>query len=196
MDSKRDLKRGEGGRYLPFTDAERRESEERKKRQCPICFEMFLPHESRQKFCSHSCAATFNNLNRTTGGGRHNTRCPRCNQKCKNRKQTYCSKKCRSLHLLEKWLDGENPVKGWGQVPEVIRQYLLEEVSYSCSKCGWNKIHPVTGSVPLEINHIDGDSQNNTKSNLEVLCPNCHSLTPTFRNLNPKGKGRRRGKRS
>ncbi len=51
------------------------------------------------------------------------------------------------------------------------------------------KKNPVTGKVPLEIDHIDGDSENNKEENLRLICPNCHSLTPSFRNLN-KGKGR------
>jgi 5-methylcytosine-specific restriction endonuclease McrA len=36
------------------------------------------------------------------------------------------------------------------------------------------------------VNHIDGDSKNNVYSNLEFLCPNCHSQTPNFRALNRK----------
>lgn len=57
------------------------------------------------------------------------------------------------------------------------------------SVCGWNKINPVTKVVPLEIDHIDGNSENNKEENLRLICPNCHSLTSSFRNLN-KGKGR------
>ncbi len=39
------------------------------------------------------------------------------------------------------------------------------------------------------MNHIDGNSENNKEKNLELLCPNCHSLTPNFKGLN-KGNGR------
>jgi len=35
--------------------------------------------------------------------------------------------------------------------------------------------------VPLELNHKDGDHGNNSKGNLELLCPNCHALTPHYR---------------
>ena len=31
---------------------------------------------------------------------------------------------------------------------------------------------------------IDGDNKNNKKENLKLLCPNCHSLTPTWRGRN------------
>lgn len=55
--------------------------------------------------------------------------------------------------------------------------------------CGWGKINKFTNKVPLEVDHIDGDFRNNKIENLRLLCPNCHSLTSTFKNLN-KGKGR------
>jgi len=32
--------------------------------------------------------------------------------------------------------------------------------------------------TPLELHHIDGDRFNNELSNLQILCPNCHSQTP------------------
>ena len=72
--------------------------------------------------------------------------------------------------------------------------HLLGE---ECSRCGWKERHPLTGHVPIEVEHIDGNWKNNAPSNLTLLCPNCHSLTPTFRALN-RGKGRadRRGGRN
>lgn len=30
--------------------------------------------------------------------------------------------------------------------------------------------------LPLELHHIDGDHYNNDLSNLQILCPNCHSI--------------------
>ena len=36
-------------------------------------------------------------------------------------------------------------------------------------------------SITLELDHIDGDRYNNNFDNLRILCPNCHSQTPTFR---------------
>jgi len=62
---------------------------------------------------------------------------------------------------------------------------------HKCSKCGWDKINPITGKRPLQVNHIDGDSSNSKKENLEVLCPNCHSLTHNYGSLN-RGKGRKK----
>jgi Zn finger protein HypA/HybF involved in hydrogenase expression len=74
-------------------------------------------------------------------------------------------------------------------ISEHLRRYLFEKYKEKCSLCGWNKRHSITGTVPLEIDHIDGNAENNSEENLRVICPNCHALTPHFRNLN-KGKGR------
>ena len=50
-----------------------------------------------------------------------------------------------------------------------------------CAICAipadWNGM-PLT----LQIDHIDGDSSNNARLNLRLVCPNCHSQTPTFSN--------------
>lgn len=57
---------------------------------------------------------------------------------------------------------------------------------YACEICGiseWNG-NPLT----LELHHKDGNHHNNKYKNLEILCPNCHSQTSTFRFKN-KGKG-------
>lgn len=34
--------------------------------------------------------------------------------------------------------------------------------------------------IPLELHHKDGVRTNNLLDNLELLCPNCHALTPNF----------------
>lgn len=58
------------------------------------------------------------------------------------------------------------------------RRRILEEQNNNCL-CGihnWNDKNLV-----LELDHIDGDKKNNKRENLRMLCPNCHSQTPTFR---------------
>jgi len=70
-----------------------------------------------------------------------------------------------------------------------IRKFLIEKANERCQRCGRAERHEKTGRVPLEVEHIDGDWQNACESNLAVLCPNCHALTPTFRGMN-RGKGR------
>jgi hypothetical protein len=62
-------------------------------------------------------------------------------------------------------------------------------LSPKCSKCGWATVAP-DGRVPVELDHINGDRNDNRLENLRILCPNCHSLTSTYRGLN-KGIARR-----
>lgn len=33
--------------------------------------------------------------------------------------------------------------------------------------------------IPIDLDHIDGDRDNNKLENLRILCPNCHRKTPT-----------------
>ena len=49
-----------------------------------------------------------------------------------------------------------------------------------CEQCKWAK-QTESGYLPLELDHINGDRHDNRIENLKVLCPNCHSLTPTHR---------------
>lgn len=108
----------------------------------------------------------------------------------------YCSNKCQAQHqyaeFIASWQDGN--AKGsrgisTKNISKHLKKFLLEKYGGKCSVCSWSKRHPVTGVVPLEVDHVDGDADNNLEVNLRLLCPNCHSLTPNFRNLN-KGKGR------
>lgn len=104
--------------------------------------------------------------------------------------QKYCSLKCQNdyqrAEKLRMWKSGE--IEGWSgetfQLKSFVRNYIKRKYDNKCSKCGWAEIHPITGNVPIEINHIDGNPQNCNENNLEVLCPNCHSLTYNYRALN------------
>lgn len=82
-------------------------------------------------------------------------------------------------------------MKGSTSISGHIRRYLFQKYDNKCVRCNWSEINKYSGKIPLEIEHIDGDYKNNSESNLVLICPNCHSLTSTFRSLN-KGKGRNR----
>ena len=61
-----------------------------------------------------------------------------------------------------------------------IKKRLIKLLGHRCSNC---KLSSWLGNpIPLELDHINGDNRDNSKENLRLLCPNCHSLTPTFRN--------------
>ncbi len=122
--------------------------------------------------------------------------CSGCHVKLNWYQQKYCSNKCQSHHQYRKFIqEWKNGKKSGGvgvfakNVSGHVRRYLSEKYGDKCSLCGWHRRNIITHKVPLEIDHIDGDSENNSESNLRLICPNCHALSANFRNLN-KGKGR------
>lgn len=44
-----------------------------------------------------------------------------------------------------------------------------------CERCGLKEW--LNEPIPLELHHINGNHYDNSLSNLQILCPNCHSLT-------------------
>lgn len=69
-----------------------------------------------------------------------------------------------------------------------IRKKLLKEglKEARCEHCGNTEWEGQP--IPLEVHHVDGDRNHNALSNLQLLCPNCHALTPTYRGKNIKKK--------
>ena len=67
----------------------------------------------------------------------------------------------------------------------VLIKRLKEIRDWKCEICGLNEWMGKT--LPLEVHHIDGNNYNNELSNLQILCPNCHSLTDNWRSRNKKG---------
>lgn len=66
--------------------------------------------------------------------------------------------------------------------PELRRRRILEEQAGKCAECDLSEWRGVP--LSLEIEHKNGNHQDNSRSNLCALCPNCHSITPTWRGRN------------
>lgn len=62
---------------------------------------------------------------------------------------------------------------------EAIRKRLIGIRGHRCEKC--TNIRWFDKPITLEVEHCDGNNKNNTQENLKLLCPNCHSQTPTWR---------------
>ena len=121
--------------------------------------------------------------------------CRYCNKELHDRHLIYCSITCQHQYQYEQyisnWKAGKvSGLKGKYAVSGHIVRYLREKYDNKCSRCGWDRVNPITNKVPVEVEHIDGNYLNNSEDNLDLICPNCHSLTPTYRALN-MGNGRK-----
>ncbi len=123
------------------------------------------------------------------------TICLNCGAEISKRINRYCNNRCQSEYqyraYIERWKQGlETGLARGFNLSNHIRRYMLEKYGTACPRCQWSEQHPISGKVPLTIDHIDGDWQNCAEENLRILCPNCHALTPNYGMLN-KGRGRK-----
>ena len=121
--------------------------------------------------------------------------CLNCNKPI-NKRYKYCSNECQKEYqqkmYIEKWKNNQvNGMRGEYQISSYIKTYLFKKYNNKCARCGWGETNKYTNNIPLEIEHIDGNFKNNNEDNLILLCPNCHSLTSTY-----KGANLNRGRKS
>lgn len=122
--------------------------------------------------------------------------CLNCGKVLSNRQTKYCSNICQADYqykqYINRWKSGEETgLSGEYGISQHIRRYLMDKYSCKCQLCGWGETNPYTNTVPLEIHHIDGDYKNNNEDNLQLICPNCHSLTETYKSHNKNGRKQR-----
>lgn len=67
-----------------------------------------------------------------------------------------------------------------------IRIKLLKEgyKEHKCECCGL--IQWLNNPIPLEVHHINGDRTDNRIENFQLLCPNCHAFTDSYRGKNSR----------
>ena len=143
---------------------------------------------SNPKFYSRSCSAVYNNRENHWRDVQDRRApigtCLHCDKQLEKAQKVYCSIQCqqeyRTAQLIAHW-------KVTGKLSKkVVKRYLAEkrEGCWECGISSWNGKELV-----LELEHIDGNSENNREENLSLLCPNCHSQTPTYKGRNV-GNGR------
>ncbi len=146
----------------------------------------------KRKFCSRKCSAGFNSRgvdrHKKSRGNKEKRIIPKFCLYCKIdfsafTGKKYCSRNCQQEYHLEKRIEsGKYSAK-------VAKRYLLKHQGHKCSTCQletWqNK------PIPIELDHINGKSDNHSLDNLRLLCNNCHAQTPTYKNKNA-GNGRQR----
>ena len=139
-----------------------------------------LPAHNK-KFCNSSCAAKYNNSRRK----------PRS---VESKLKTSLAIKnlpegvgIRSLAARNKAHEqySETRLKNLFETPfdelahQSKRVRIIIEQEGKCAHCDISEW--MGQPVCFEMDHIDGNNQNNVRENLEILCPNCHSNTPTWK---------------
>ena len=145
-----------------------------------------IPYDKRSRlYCSDECTSTSG----TRGGSVRRPRAicatPECNKEVGGSRSKYCTRQCSANHrgilARDGWLiDGNTP--GPGVMKKHLKSILDE--CWCCGISDWND-----KPLVLELEHKDGNADNNSVENIELLCPNCHSQTSTYKNRN-NGNGR------
>jgi len=82
----------------------------------------------------------------------------------------------------------ETGLPGQIHLSRSVRAYILSEQKGRCRICGipaeWNGLPLV-----FVLDHIDGNSSDNSRSNVRLICPNCDTQLPTYKARN-RGNGR------
>jgi len=122
--------------------------------------------------------------------------CEVCGKKCSRGAKRFCSDcavgRVRSPRRepTQRYLVEDRLVNSTRLKTRLIEEGYLED---RCGKCGslpeWNG-EPLN----LQLDHIDGNRRNNLLSNLRIVCPNCHSQTPTYAARNRRNPKRSRRK--
>ena len=82
----------------------------------------------------------------------------------------------RKTRSLSEYLNNSVPMQSDKLKIRLIKEGMLEEKCYECGMDEWQG-----EEMPLQLNHINGDNENNSLKNLNLLCPNCHAQTEHWR---------------
>jgi len=157
---------------------------------CLTCQQSLSYEKRHNKFCSHSCSAIFHNPKKISKI--LSTTCRFCLKPLDRvrtlRNNHFCSSECFAAERSTTNRD-EMIVCGFDKNPAGTnaKRYLIELHGHTCMICKGTEWygHP----MPLTLDHIDGNSEDNSLTNLRIICPNCDRFTPFFGSKN-RGNGR------
>ena len=77
---------------------------------------------------------------------------------------------------IEEYTSNKVPMQSDKLKIRLINEGYLEPKCKICGITRW-----LDGEVPLQLDHKNGNKDDNSLRNLRLLCPNCHALTPQYR---------------
>jgi len=93
-----------------------------------------------------------------------------------------CAGKLRSKNHYEEYKIDNSIASGQQNMGNYKKFFLIEQ-NNKCTICGnlniWNNIELI-----FILDHIDGDADNNERTNLRLICPNCDSQLDTYKSKN------------
>jgi hypothetical protein len=155
-------------------------------KKCKKCKNDFQPQKGLINFCSLTCRNSREKSDETKNKISNGVKNSEKFRQSLNNSVKFIDYKKRAKKNKETWdkkiLNAEYETLSF----ERLRKRIKLEQDNKCNKCGidsWND-----KPIVLELEHKDGDHNNNKRENLESLCPNCHSQTETWRGKNKKNK--------
>ena len=118
---------------------------------------------------------------------RERKNCIHCGEPILGDGKSYCSLKCLGR---KKWGDSKNAIESGSGIAvsdKLRKKYLKAKFGVKCFICGGAEW--MGKEIPLEMDHINGNSTDNSLSNLRLVCGNCAMQLPTYKSRN-RGKGR------
>lgn len=141
------------------------------KNYCEFCKKEFITRKDQPgKFCSRECSAKSRR-------NRIFINCDQCgkqveraiSQLARSKNGFYfCSRKCKDKAQKIGGIKGIMPPHYGTSIIVDYRKFFKEE-ELVCQRCGYNEF-----SCGVDIHHIDGNRDNNSKDNLIPLCACCH----------------------
>ena len=91
-------------------------------------------------------------------------------------KTKYDIQKLMKTRDMSEYLDNKVPMQSDKLKVRLINEGYIDPVCDICRRQYW-----IGESIPLQLDHINGNNDDNSLENLRLLCPNCHAQTPQYR---------------
>ena len=77
---------------------------------------------------------------------------------------------------MEDYFSGKAPMQSDKLKIRLLNEGYLKPECDTCGNTQWGD-----EEIPLQLDHKNGNDEDNSLDNLRLLCPNCHAQTPQYR---------------